>query len=199
MSNNRNLKDQILKLRQDNIPYRKIAQLLNCSLSCVNYAINTEKCTKYRRNLRKSYHPFIRKTERFMQTKRKSKGIRNRANHIEKFKRLILQKIKCYFKINKEQIVPTFTYEDVINKFGEKPTCYLTGEELNIYEPRTYQFDHIIPKSKGGQSTLDNLGICTALANRVKYNMTPDEFFNFCKKVLNHQGYTIDKNHSLGT
>ncbi len=77
----------------------------------------------------------------------------------------------------------TFTVQDVLDKFGTNPTCYLTGDSIDISKPSSYHFDHIIPKSKGGQSTIDNLGLCTKQANMAKGNMTADEFVNFCRKI----------------
>ena len=83
-------------------------------------------------------------------------------------------------------VKPSFSVDDVIKKFGEHPTCYLTGEPIDIFKPRTYNFDHKIPRSRGGDNSLDNLGLCTKKANHAKYNMTPDEFINFCKKVVDY-------------
>lgn len=40
----------------------------------------------------------------------------------------------------------TFTWRDVVDKFGWETTCYLTGKPLNLREPRTYHFDHKIVK-----------------------------------------------------
>lgn len=77
-----------------------------------------------------------------------------------------------------------FTSQDVIDKFGEAPVCYLTGQPIDISKPRTYQFDHIIPRSRGGTNDLDNLGICTRMANLAKSSMTLDEFTNFCSLVI---------------
>lgn len=88
------------------------------------------------------------------------------------------------------------TIEDIINKFGENPKCYLTGTSIDINNPSTFEFDHIIPVSRGGTSSLDNLGICIKQANRAKERMTPDEFFNLCKLVLENQGYKIQAPHS---
>ena len=79
-----------------------------------------------------------------------------------------------------------FKLEDVIEKFGENPTCYLTGQPIDMWKPSTYEFDHIIPRIRGGTNDLDNLGICLKSANRAKYTMTPDEFVNLCRLIVQH-------------
>ena len=86
-----------------------------------------------------------------------------------------------------------FTIDDVISKFGLNPRCYITGRLIDINKPKTYNFDHKIPTSRGGNNNIDNLGICTILANQAKFNMTPDELFNFCREVLEYQGYGVTK------
>ncbi len=87
----------------------------------------------------------------------------------------------------------TFTPQDIINKFGDNPQCYLTGKLIDIYKPRTYQFDHIIPVAKGGDNSLSNLGICTKQVNSSKTDMTPEEYIELCKEVLTHAGYEVTK------
>jgi 5-methylcytosine-specific restriction endonuclease McrA len=83
------------------------------------------------------------------------------------------------------------TIEELIERFGETPVCYLTGQPIDINHPRTYQFDHKVPSSRGGTNTIENLGICTKQANQAKSDMTHDEFVEFCKSVLIHHGYTV--------
>lgn len=85
------------------------------------------------------------------------------------------------------------TEQQVIDKFGENPKCYLTGKEIDISKPRTYQFDHKVPASRGGTNTIDNLGICSRTANLAKSDMTHDEFIEFCKTVLIHHGFEVNK------
>ena len=67
------------------------------------------------------------------------------------------------------------------------------GEQLDITKPRDYVFDHMIPRSRGGDNSLDNLGLCTKQANMAKSDLTPEEFIQFCKKVLEYNGYTVNK------
>jgi CRISPR/Cas system Type II protein with McrA/HNH and RuvC-like nuclease domain len=80
----------------------------------------------------------------------------------------------------------TFTIQNIIEKFEQQPCCYLTGDPISIYDVKSYEFDHMIPKSRGGSNTLENLGICTRSANRAKQDMTPDEFIALCSKIANH-------------
>ena len=81
---------------------------------------------------------------------------------------------------------PNFTVDDVIKKFGKSPKCYITGESIDIQKPRTYHFDHITPRSKGGDNSIDNLGICTKKANLSKNDMTYEEFVEFCQSVVDN-------------
>lgn len=80
-----------------------------------------------------------------------------------------------------------------LKKFGDNPKCYLTGEPINIWKTNTYNFDHIKPLSQGGESTLDNLGICTKEANMAKHDKTPEQFFELCVKILQYNGYKVEK------
>jgi 5-methylcytosine-specific restriction endonuclease McrA len=87
----------------------------------------------------------------------------------------------------------TFRWKDVIEKFGWETTCYLTGRKINLKEPKTYQFDHIVSISKGGSNTIDNLGICCRNANQAKHDMSVEEFLNLCKEILEHNGHVVEK------
>ena len=86
----------------------------------------------------------------------------------------------------------TFTWKDVLEKFGEDTICYLSGEKINLFE-NNYNFDHIIPVSKNDNNSIDNLGILDETVNRMKSDMTPEEFISMCKKILEFNGYMIEK------
>ena len=85
------------------------------------------------------------------------------------------------------------TVDDLLKKFGSNPRCYLTGKDIDINKPSTYQFDHIVPVSKGGESTFENLGVTTPEANYAKGNLSVEEFIELCKDVLHNFGYKVIK------
>lgn len=92
-----------------------------------------------------------------------------------------------------------FNYETLLKLLGDNPKCYLTGEPINLKDASSYAFDHKIPASKNGDNSLENLGLCTRLANRVKTDLTPNELIDFCIKVLENFDYkvidTLDNQH----
>jgi len=76
-----------------------------------------------------------------------------------------------------------FTYQDVINKFGQSPNCALTGLPVDYNDANSYQLDHIIPVSNGGESTIENLQIIHPIINKMKSDISVDTFISMCKKV----------------
>lgn len=181
------MREKILGLRAEGKTYNEITKIVGCSIGTVCYYCGNNQKEKFRirhRKNRQDMHPFQRKLEWFFtKTRKQNNRIKSKASAIN----LINHKIDKFHETKKgESMNRTFNTNDVIIKFGEHPKCYLTGEDIDIYQPRTYQFDHIIPRSRGGSNTLDNLQICTRQANLAKNDMTPDEFINFCKKVVQH-------------
>ena len=181
------LGDKILKLRSEGKTYSQIQALLNCSRGSISYHCGPGQKEKFRQRtlkFRKAEHPYHRKMEFFSRT-RVTKPLGTPLGKIEK---LLYDKIRFFCNGRKAtgKMCMLFTVQDVIDKFGETPRCYLTGQPIDISKPSTYQFDHIIPRSRGGQNTLDNLGICTKMANLSKSSMTFDEFVNFCKLVVDN-------------
>ncbi len=179
------MKDQILKLRQEGKTYNEIKSILGCSKGTISYYLgkNQKEKTDERRKRRRT-NTLIRKTDSFIHRK----NIRNNNESIRKFqKRDNKSKGKLNLTMKK-----SFTWKDVIEKFGENTNCYLSGESINLYE-NNYSLDHIIPSSRGGDNSIDNLGITHKIVNIMKSDLTVDELMEWCIKILNHNGYKISK------
>lgn len=187
------MKEKILKLQKEGLSYSQIAKQLNCSKSTVCYHCGEgqkEKFSVRQRKNRAKNHPFKSKIANFSKKTAKviSKKLSCKNTELLRFKIRNFSMSKSH-----EYQKPTFTVEDVVKKFGDTPKCYLSGESIDINKPRTYHFDHIIPRSKGGDNSIDNLGICTAKANKTKSDMSVDELLMLCKKILETNGFKVNK------
>lgn len=80
----------------------------------------------------------------------------------------------------------TFKVKDLLAKIGENPTCYLTGRPINLMDGKSYHLDHIVPKNKGGQNSLDNCNIACRDANQAKGNLLYADFILLCEEVLQY-------------
>jgi len=170
-------KEAILRLRKAGKKYQEIKDILGCSKGTICYHCGNGQKEKTKKRQQKS-HPYVKKVNHFCGRKRDSSYLIRTP--LLTAVQLLSHKVRKFRKAGNKM----FTAQDVIDKFGETPKCYLTGQPIDIYKPRTYEFDHIIPRSRGGADTLDNLGICTKQANRAKGVMTPDEFVNLCRLVI---------------
>lgn len=66
--------------------------------------------------------------------------------------------------------------------------CALTGEQLVPTQNAT--LDHILPQSRGGTHARSNLQWVTRSVNESKNDLTNEEFFELCRKVLRHNEET---------
>ena len=173
----RNLKEQVLALRQEGKTLQQIRHQLGCSLSTVAYHI---------------YGKTKISTRKRVYAKRQLVG---RLDYKTQ-NGILYGKYYQFFRIGKTHKFlqeRAFTFNDLLRALPADPICYLTGEAIDYSNSKSYSFDHKVPSSRGGENTVSNLGICSANANRSKSDMTETEFVDFCTRVLVHHGYAVQK------
>jgi hypothetical protein len=99
-------------------------------------------------------------------------------------KRGLREKVWWFRRNGRPYLDPLLTLENVKKKFGVSPHCYLTGAPIDLSNRDSYSFDHIIPLSKGGTSSLANCGLATQAANYAKCDLSYDEFVTLCRQVV---------------
>ena len=77
------------------------------------------------------------------------------------------------------------TATEIKNTLGEPNICHICG---GLIESRKdAELDHVIPLSKGGKTSLDNLKWAHKLCNRMKHDLCLDEMVEHIEKILNYQ------------
>jgi len=161
------LRDQILKLKSNGKNYNQISDELHCSKGTISYHCNAKVKSK-------TY------------ARRKQWKSRNTlAYKLHNFKYLNSRKKKLYETGTND---PRLTIEQLKEKIGENPRCYLTGIPINLNNSNEYSLDHIIPLSKGGKNTLDNCGLTSMIANQLKNDSTLSELYGICEMILKNRG-----------
>jgi len=186
------LNKQIIALRKKGLTFNQIAKQLLCSKSTVSYALRKktrdiakDKNNNYPRHLKKINSKIYSFTNPRISTQTKT------AWYLNKSPRQSSKAISD--KANRFQRPMTFNYKDVHAKYGDHFPCALTGRPLEFNEPQTYEYDHILPTSRGGDNSIDNLQLLCPEANKAKGMMTDDEFKDLCREVIIHAGYKIYK------
>lgn len=182
------MREEILKLRTEGKSYREIQKILNCSKATINYYCNPEGKSKVRERQKtmRINNPLIQKVEAFKhRLKSKTEKFQHRKKNngdgrIEEFDSNLMD----------------FSWQDIYKLIEANPHCYLTGVKLDLNDIGGISLDHKLPVSKGGDNSLENLGICSKRANSSKFDMTVDEYIEHCKKVLLNFGFSVTKNGS---
>jgi 5-methylcytosine-specific restriction endonuclease McrA len=182
------LHEQVKKLKSEGKSRKEIGEITKLSKSSIKYYLDDKHREKIKQRTKKHRinSPYTRKIERF---KRAKKYNRKKVTYIGSYQQHISKRIYSFMQTNRNE---KFTTKDVIDKIGLNPKCYLTGDIIDISKPDTYQFDHIIPVSKGGTNTLDNLNIATRDANNSKYDMLLEDYIKLCKRVLENHGFEVN-------
>ena len=167
----KNLKPQILELREQGLSYNKICVKLGCSKSVISYHLDPKASDKQK----------SQRSKRVV-----SVGVIKKLNKLK-------SKVDRYRRDKNDNYVEHITGQEALDKIGENPICYLTGEPIRLLDTRVYTFHHHIPPSRGGKHDIENLRICKVEACNAKRDMLLDEFLEFCEKVLIHNGYSVKK------
>ena len=172
------MKESILKLREEGKSYNEICKLLGCNKSTVSYhcGYNQKEKQLQRQRIRRKEDIIGTKIERF-----KSRDISEKCRSFQRRNGSKIESRKDY----------NFTTLDFLKKIGKNPICSLSGQKIDLSDGKSYHIDHIIPASKGGMNTLDNAGLLNSTINKMKHDLTPEEFLTICKKILEYQGFEI--------
>lgn len=198
----KDIKKEILRLRDEGKSYKEIQKELGCSKGTISYHCGEgqkEKSQNRQRKLRKD-NVLIRKVDHFKQPTAHRKERQKKEDELVSGTTKRLQSKADDFQRERagrghgKHLEKAFSYKDVLDYYGEQTTCYLTGRTINLLEPRSYHFDHKVPASKGGDTSFNNLGIACKEANKAKDDLSIEEFIQLCKDVLEHNGYVITKN-----
>lgn len=178
------LSDQILELRKQGLNYNQIQEKLKCSKGTISFHCGDgQKQKSLKRNKkRRKNNPLKTKIESFIYSKYIVKNTPHNSKNT-----LYRKIIKFHFnKKTKKYQKLMFSLKELEEKIGPYPVCYLTGRPIDLSKSRQYNLDHIIPRSKGGDNSLDNCQIACKEANMAKSDLSYNEFVNLCHEVINH-------------
>ncbi len=181
------MKEQILKLKEEGKSYNEIKAILKCSKGTISYHCGEGQKEKSRNRGRrnKSKNSLISRVSNFMcKTKKAKSYYGKKINSATRD----FQRRESYgghgLSNSKDH---SFSVNDVIEKFGEDTICYLSGEKINLIKDNHYCCDHKIPATRGGSNNIDNLGILHKVVNKMKSDLTIDEFIFWCRKICKYQ------------
>lgn len=186
---NKGLAEKIFELREQGLSYREVETKLGCSRSLISYHCGTGQKDKTLNRQRKDRKENVlkRKATRFRCFSKKSKTKQQSSN--KKIQQILQNKIGrfCLTERVKGRYAKCrimFKTKDLIERIEANPVCYLTGRKIDLEDGRSYHLDHIIPRSKGGDNSMDNCGLACKSANQAKTDLTLEEFVQLCREVV---------------
>jgi len=182
---NKNLGPKILELRNSGLTYNEIVKILNCSKSIVCYHCGNNQKEKYINRLkkyRKKEDPIKKKLQSFLYKDKETSIVK--TNKLKDIDKILYKKIINFTCVRESGNKLMFSLNDLKLKIGDNPKCYLTGRSIDLSNTRSYNLDHIIPASKGGDNSLENCNIACRDANQAKNDMLLEDFYKLCEDVI---------------
>lgn len=182
------LGNRIIELKKEGYSYNKIMKELDCGKSTVSYYLgDNQKEKAKKRSIKKTSKP-----EFVLQKKLYDFRYRNNLG------KRVLSKVRDFQRREGSKISITkpelnFNIEDFLLKIGDEPKCYLSGEPIDLFKTKSYSIDHIIPATKGGENTLENVGLICSTLNKMKSDIYINELLEKCIQVLEYNGYIVSK------
>lgn len=184
------LSENIIRLRNEGKTYNEIKEITNASLSTISYHCGDGQKVKTRVRSESNSDFMWTRLSKFRPRKYEPKGriITGDITRLGYWKARDFQRRLFGNKglLKASDTVKAFNYNDVVEVYGDETHCYLTGRAIKLSEPTTYNFDHIIPVSKGGDNSIGNLGIASVDVNYAKGNLSVEEFVLLCKEVVDY-------------
>lgn len=80
---------------------------------------------------------------------------------------------------------------DLARKYGidysKNPSCYVCGKIYDTWDIRKINFDHVLPRSRGGKNNKENIKPICRKCNHSKNNMTIPELIEWCRLVISRE------------
>ena len=155
------MKEEILRLRQEGKTYTQIQDILGCSRGTISYHCGEGQKEKTK--------------ERTIRSRR---GVRS----------IVLRKIDLFINRNStnrlEYTRRSNIHEEMYNKIISNPVCYITGDRIDLSDPKSYSLDHINPYHISQDNSVENLGLTTKDVNQSKAHLTLQQYIELCRKVV---------------
>ena len=189
------IKEDILRLREMGLSYRKIEERLGCSKGTISYHCGTGQKEKTLATTRKRrLCPLRTKMDAFIHGKKKE--VKN--PFLETFKpknRCLSDKMIQFARIGtkakRKGYIFMFKLKDLKKKIGDDPRCHWTGRKIDLTNRKSFNLDHLLPKSRGGDNSLGNCVLACREANQGHSDSTPEEYVQTSCEVAVHRGKEI--------